>query len=336
MAENNTSNNTNPSDEIDLGQLFQMIGDVFNRIFRSFLRLFLYLKKNVLILLGLVILGGAIGFGLNKIVDKKLKTEVIVKPNLDSRNYLYEVVSEIQSNIKAKDTLFFKDLDISIENLKGFNITVESLGDTRKNVEQGMEYLELLKGFEGSSEAISDIVRAEILSKSTLINHKITFYFKDAVIGQEYARKLMAYINSNEYFMELIDVYNENAEERIKQNTALVEQIDGLISSYGDKLSSTDNSPTPQGTISFDTEEKINLRALFDLKNSLLKDMESKKVELETRTEAVKVINFGKPQPITNPVFQKNIILFPLILLGIFFTISILKYLNIKSNEMLR
>ena len=176
MAENNIPNN-NSSDEIDLGQLFQMIGNGFNRIFRSFLRLFLYLKKNALILFGLVILGGAIGFGLNLIVDKKIKTEVIVKPNLDSRNYLYEVVDEIQSNIKAKDTLFFKDLGILVENLKGFEITVESLGDTRKNAEQGIEYLELLKGFEGSSEAIADIVRAEILSKSTLINHKITFYF---------------------------------------------------------------------------------------------------------------------------------------------------------------
>lgn len=333
MAESNTPNNTNSSDEIDLGQLFQLIGKGFNSFFRGILRIFLYLKKNALILLGLIVLGGAIGYGLNRIVSKKLKTEVIVKPNLDSRNYLYEVVDEIQSNIKAKDTLFFKDLGIAIENLDGFEVTVESLGDTRKNNEQGTEYLELLKGFEGSSEAISDIVRAEILSKSTLINHKITFYFKDPIIGQEYAKKLMTYINSNEYFNELIEIYNVNSKERIKQNTKLVEQIDGLITSYGNKLASKDNNPVAQGTISFDTEEKIDLKGLFDLKNGLLKDIESKKVELKTRTEAVKVINFGKPQQVQKAFFGKNIILIPLILIGLFFLGSFLKFLNKKASN---
>ena len=322
-----------PSDEIDLGQLFQMIGNGFNRVFRSFLRLFLYLKKNALILFGLVILGGAIGFGLNQIIDKRMKTEVIVQPNMDSRNYLYEVVDEIQSNIRAKDTLFFIDLGISVENLKGFEVTVESLGDTRKNVEQGTQYLELLKGFEGSSEAISDIVRAEILSKSTLINHKITFYFKDPGIGQDYAKKLMGYINSNEYFTELIDVNKANANERIKQNQNLIKQVDGLITSYADKLAEKDNITT-SGTISFDTEEKIDLKGLFDLKNNLLKDIEIKRVELKTRMEAVKVINFGKPQQMTKPLHRKNIVLFPAILIGMFFLFSFLKYLNRKALEM--
>ena len=333
MAENNIPNN-NSSDEIDLGQLFQMIGNGFNRIFRSFLRLFLYLKKNALILFGLVVLGGAIGFGLNLIVDKRMKTEVIVKPNLDSRNYLYEVVDEIQSNIKAKDTLFFKDLGILVENLQGFEITVESLGDTRKNAEQGIEYLEILKGFEGSSEAISDIVRAEILSKSTLINHKITFYFKNPIIGQDYAKKLMKYINSNEYFVELIEVYTENSKERIKQNLELAKQIDGLIASYADKLAEKDKTTT-SGTISFDTEEKVDVTGLFNLKNNLLKDTENKKVDLKTRTEAVKVINFGKPQQVQKTFYGKKIVLIPLIFVGLFFLVSFLKFLNKKSSEIL-
>ena len=168
---------TTSSDEIDLGQLFQLIGKGFREVFRAFLGFYLYLKKNIFILGGLAILGVAIGYALNQITTNLMKTEVIVKPNMESRNYLYEVVDEIQANIKAEDTLFFKSLGISVKNLKDFEITVESLGDTRNNGDKGMEYLELLKGFEGSSEAISDIVRAEILSKSTLINHKVSFLF---------------------------------------------------------------------------------------------------------------------------------------------------------------
>ena len=333
MAVNPTPKNTSSSDEIDLGQLFQMIGNGFNRIFNALLRTFLYLKKNAIVLGGLIILAVAIGFGLNQIADKKMKTEVIVKPNLDSRKYLYEVVDEIQSNIKARDTLFFKDLGILVENLKGFEVTVESLGDTRNNVDQGTEYLELLKGFESSSEAISDIVRAEILSKSTLINHKITFYFKNPVVGQDYAKKLMKYINSNEYFVELIEVYNDNSKERIRQNMELIKQIDGLIASYADKLAEKDQTPNG-GTISFDTEEKVDVTGLFDLKNNLLKDTENKKLELQKRVEAISIINFGRPQQVQKAFFEKSIILFPMILIGTFFLFSFLKYLNRKAIEL--
>ncbi len=73
MAKEQKSNNTSSNDEIDLGQLFQMIGRGFNRIFRGLLSVFLYFKRNAIILVVLAILGALTGFGLNQIVSKKLK-----------------------------------------------------------------------------------------------------------------------------------------------------------------------------------------------------------------------------------------------------------------------
>jgi hypothetical protein len=107
MADNQFNKANNSSDEIDLGQLFNLINKGFNNLFKRFLRLFLYLKRNALLLLGLVVIGVAIGYLLNQVVSKKLKTEVIVRPQFESKNYLYDVVNEIQANIKAKDTAFF-------------------------------------------------------------------------------------------------------------------------------------------------------------------------------------------------------------------------------------
>ena len=134
------------NDEIDLGQLFQLIGRGFNQLGLGFLRLFLYLKKRALILGGLVILGVAVGFGLNQITEEKKKIEVIVRPNLDSENYLYDVVAEIESNIKAKDTTFFKDLGIEGVDLVQFEISVNPIeADKSKKVD--LDYLELLKSF---------------------------------------------------------------------------------------------------------------------------------------------------------------------------------------------
>lgn len=323
-------------DEIDLGQLFQMIGKVFDTIFRGFLGLYLYVKKNILVLGILVIVGVAIGFAMNKITTDLMKTDIIVKPNIDSRNYLYEVVDEIQANIKAKDILFFKDLGIDVENLNGFEITVEPLTDNTDNPDQVAEYLELLQVFEGSTEgpteAISDIVLTEITSKSTLINHKISFYFKDSKHGQDYAKKLMRYINSNPYFVDLIAVYNQNALKRVEKNTELVTQIDTLISSYAEKLGQN-NTSISDAKISFNNEENIDIRALFDLKKELIEDIELKKVELNTITHPIKIINFGKPQEVKKALFIDGIVLIPSLLVGLFFLISIVKYLNRKADE---
>ena len=89
MNENQIPDKQNSSDEIDLGQLFQLIGNGFNAIFNWFLRVFLYLKRNLLLLIVLVVIGLAIGYGLNQIISEKYKSEVIVKPQLESTSKRY-------------------------------------------------------------------------------------------------------------------------------------------------------------------------------------------------------------------------------------------------------
>ncbi len=331
MAKEPKTNSTSSNDEIDLGQLFQMIGRGFNRIFRWLLSVFLYFKRNAIILVVLAILGALTGFGLNQIVSNKMKSEVIVSPNLESKNYLYDVVAELQANIKAKDTVFFKSLGIDVEKLKDFEIEVTPVsGSNKKNLETEMKYLELLQSFENSG-SISDIVRAEILDKSSL-DQRITFFYRDASLGDTYARILMDYINSNSYYKEIVKTSTENAQDRIKQNDSLVQQIDVLITNYSRKML-TENTVT-EGRIVLDNEQQLNVPELFTLKNQLIRDTETKKLELEREKDAITIINFGKPQKLLKPLYQKNIFLFPLVYIGIFFLISFIKYLNKKAMEL--
>ena len=327
MADNQTNNN---SDEIDLGHLFQMIGKGFNKIFRAFLKLFLYFKKNALILLSLIVVGAGIGYGLNQIITKKLKTEVIVKPQMESKNYFYDVVDEIQANIKSKNIGFFQEIGLDIEDLSGFEISIAPVDGGKKSSESEMKFLELLQSFE-NTDAVADIVRAELQNKSSF-NHRITFFYKDAKEGKIFAEKVMKYINSNNYFDGLIEIYRENAESRIEENKSLLNQVDELISNYAKKM--TENkSISGTDRIVFDNEERINITGLFNLKNSLIKDVESKKLELTQRTEAIKVINFGKTQEVRKTIYKKTIVMIPLLFLGGFFVISFLVYLNKKAKE---
>ncbi|MEM9866870.1 MAG: hypothetical protein AAF765_04205, partial [Bacteroidota bacterium] len=195
----------NTSDEIDLGQLFRMIGNWFNKLGLGFLKLFLYLKKRALILGGLIVLGLGIGYGLNQITEEKKKIEVIVKPNLDSENYLYDVVSEIESNIKAEDTAFFKGIGVSVNKLNEFEISVEPI-EVEQRRKGDLEVLEKFK----DNPVFSSIIQDELVKNSTS-NHRITFTFKNVEEGQVFAQKIMKYINSAEFFQQLVEISNENA-----------------------------------------------------------------------------------------------------------------------------
>lgn len=326
MAEKQSQNN---SDEIDLGQLFQMIGKGFSNLFRSFLKLFLYLKKNIIILTALIFVGAVVGFILNKVVSKKYKTEVIVDPQLDSKNYLYDVIYEIEANIKAKDTAFFENAGILVPDFNGLEVTINRL-NSGSNTESDEQYLELLKSFE-DTDAIADIVRAELQNKNSY-NHRITFYYKNKEQGRKFAESVLRYINTNDYFKNLISVYMENSLSRIEENKQVLKQLDEIILNYSKKIAQPD-SFAGNDRIVMDNKETVNITGLFSLKNSLIEDIEKKKIEIEQRTAIIRTINFGKTQPVNKSFFGKKIVFIPLVLLGLFFLVTIIKYLNKKASE---
>ncbi|NNJ89706.1 MAG: hypothetical protein HKP53_09910 [Eudoraea sp.] len=331
MAKEIIPQNNDSSDEIDLGQLFALIGKGFNRVFRGFLGVFLYLKKNLVILTVLVLVGLAVGLGLRTLEDVEKKLDVIVTPHIDTKNYLYNVIAEIQADIKVKDSVFFTSLGMDMKKMDGFKIEINPLQKQQTStVEEEMKFLEILKDFD-NNEAITDILRSELLDKTTK-DERITFYFKNDEIGEEYSQKILVYINSNPYFKELLKVYNQNAQTRILLNDSLIKQIDVLINNYTDKM--LKEQSTSEGRLVLENQEPLNIPSLFDLKNSLIQDTESKKLELERRQEAITIVSFGKPHEVQKDLFAKKIVLLPLILLGLFFLFTFIKYLNKKAKEM--
>ncbi|WP_282178795.1 hypothetical protein [Maribacter stanieri] len=329
MASNQPPSTQTNSDEIDLGQLFQLLGRGFNAIFHWILRVFLYLKKNMLLLIGLVIVGLAIGYGLNKIISKKFKTEVIVKPQIESKNYLYDVVSEIQSNIKSKDTLFFKSIGVDNIDFDGLNIEISRVAEVGGS-ESDIKYLELLQSFE-NTDAIADIVRAELQNKSSF-NHRITFYYKDAIFGKVFAEKILSYINTNTYFNGLLEVYRSNANARIDENQKLLTQVDRIITNYTTGLASKGSSSSSDRIV-LDNQEQVNIADIFEYKTGLIRDIETKRLELEERTVPVSIINLGQPQVEQKSFFGESLVLIPIIFVSVFFILSVLVYLNKKSKS---
>ncbi|WP_027076545.1 hypothetical protein [Maribacter antarcticus] len=331
MAEKQPTNPQNNSDEIDLGQLFRMIGKGFNSLFSRFLRFFLYLKKNAIILIGLIVLGVVAGYVLSKVTSKKYKTEVIVKPQIDSKNYLYDVIDELTANIKAKDTAFFETIGMQAPNFNGLEITINKVNG-EISTENDEQYLEMLKSFE-DTDAIADIVRAELQNKSSY-NHRITFYYRNKEKSKEFIEGVLRYINTNQYFKGLIAIYRENSLSRIEENKQVLKQLDEIIFNYSKQIAKSE-SFAGNDRIIMDNKETVNITGLFSLKNSLIADIESKKIEIEQRKEAVRIINLGKTQQVQKQFFGKKIVFIPLFLIGLFFMVSIVRFLNKRAAEII-
>ncbi len=322
------------SDEIDLGQLIQLVKKGFNGIFRGILRVFRFLKRNAIKLGALILIGVAAGFLLNMLVDDRLETDVIVKPNFESKDYLYDAVEELQANIQARDTSFFKTLDIDINELRNFRVDIEPIEEEtevdKEMAEEDNKYLEILQNYK-DHDFVLDVVKSEILNKS-VTTHRITFTHKNAQRGEEIVGKILEYINSNPYFDQLQKVNAQNAKARIEKNGTLIKQIDEVVTNFSEGLKNRPNQ-TGQGML-FEGENGTDISGLLALKNHLNKEIERKEIELAERHQAISIINLGKTHVVKKPFFNKNIVLAPVLLLGLFFLISLMAYLNRKSKEL--
>ncbi len=331
MGEQLPTNSNNNADEIDLGQLFQMIKNALGKVFEWVLRVFLYFKKNLLVLIILGVVGIVIGYGLNQISESKQKTEIIVKPNFESKDYLYGVIKEIQSKSNGRDNVFFAKLGINLDSLKGFKVEIEPVTqDVKSNLQEELKYLEYLGDLKEDG-SIKQVIKNEVLGNS-YVNYKISFYYKDVNRGHAAAGKIMNYINDNKYFKDLREIYVENAKSRIKENDKLIAQIDVLIENYSKALGTKSDRSSGDGTVLLGGEEGLNIPSLLNLKNTLIQSNAANKISLKEMQETIKVLNFGKPHVVSKSFFSRGLVLMPIAFIGLFFVGSFLKFLNNKAK----
>ena len=333
MEDKQTTTDKNNSDEIDLGRLFQMIGNGFSKIFTVFLRVFLYFKKNFVVIAGIGIFGLAIGFGLDKIFVSLKKIEVIVKPNFGSKDYLYGAVSELKSKIEANDTLFFSNLGIDLEAVPKFEIKIEPshLG-LKSSLEENLKFGKSLGDLKDNS-IINQIIKDEILS-SSYNNPTISFYFSEGGYGRDVAQKIVEYLNTSTYFTEVKEIFLDNARQKIEKNKALIKQIDLLITNYTIALGTKVKQSIGDGMVLLGGEQGLNIPALFNLKNTLLQSIASSKLVLKEQENVINILNFGQTQEIEKMFFKNRKTLIPTVLIGFFFLWSLLKYLNKKALQL--
>ena len=104
-------NNIETNEEMDIVQLFQKISNLFLNltliVFRAFKELFVNWKTISLI----IVLGVALGFIAENIIedDSTKEASVLLKINFDAGNYVYDAISLINQKIESEDENFFSN-----------------------------------------------------------------------------------------------------------------------------------------------------------------------------------------------------------------------------------
>ena len=300
---------TNSQDqEIDLGQIGKGIKNFFNGMVNSFFDFLFFIKKKIIIISILIIVGILLAFSLD---SKVYKHEISVIPNFGSNEYLYKKIEQVDTKLREKDILFFNELGIkSYEDILSIEIEAyPGVYDFIKTNSEEKTNFELLK-LMAEDVNIDKILKDEMTSKN-YYHHKITIETKGMFKKEELITPLLNYLNTNSYFENLQKISYNNLKEKIIFNDSLSKQIDKLI------ILMSSNSGS--GTISI--SEKNSIPELIEKKDKLIKENQQSFLAENIYDKIIKeesiIINIREYKTL----LLNNKILFPLILILLYFVI---------------
>lgn len=230
---------TNSQDqEIDLGQLSKKIGNFFQTLIDSFFDFILFLKRNIIIIAALFILGVVLGY----LLDKKTKVydhEIVVLPNFGSVDYLYSKINLINSKIKEGDTVFLKSIGIK-EPKKLDLVEVEPIIDVYRFVEQRESNFDLIRLMAEDGD-LDKIIEDKITSKNYPF-HLILIKTQKKFKKDEFIDPIMSYLESSEYFSVVQKEMFQSLKTEIASNEQTIIQINNILNEFNNTTASNSKS----------------------------------------------------------------------------------------------
>lgn len=270
---------TNSQDqEIDLGQIGKGIKNFFQGIINSFFDFIFFLKKKIIIVGSLFVIGVVLGYFLDK--NSSYTQDILVIPNFESNEYLYKKIDFLNSRIIEKDTAFFTSIGVS--NSDNINkIGIKAVNGVFQFVNQGGENkqnFELIK-LMAEDGNIEEIVKSDATSRNYYL-HNITFKTSEKITQKDVIDPILKYLQDNNFYKTQQKIYQNNIDNKIKFNDSLIVQIDKLI------LNLSNNKG---GNISFSEEKGIS--ELINKKDLLIKETQNLFLNQSLFEEIIKTQN---------------------------------------------
>jgi hypothetical protein len=242
--------------EIDLSQIGKSISKGLQKVVNRCFDLLFFIQKKLLIVFVLLVIGGGVGYYLDK--EPNYTNEIVVIPNFGSNEYLYDKINLISLKLKEKDKAFFTK--IGINNIKDFiSIEIQHVNGIYNfiNSESQKNNFELVKLMAEDGD-LDKIIEDKTTSKNYYL-HSIKIKTAIAYNQKDLIDPLLNYLQQSEYFIKLQKIQQNNLEEKLVANKSLIAQIDQIVLSLSQNKTGSSVSISENTGLSDLIQKKDNL-----------------------------------------------------------------------------
>jgi hypothetical protein len=287
MANQQPVPNNSSSEEVDLGQLFQLIGngfrkffnfigDIFKGIFNIIIHFLLFIQKHFLKFAIASIVGLAIGVYIDFIKEPRYISTMVVEPNFNSVQQLYNNVTFYNELAEAEDsTALAEALDITRREasfIKEFS--VESYSDENQKVQL---FDKFVRSLDTTTQKAIDMEKYLLNFNSLDARfHTISITATDNSIAKKLQPSIINSISRNDYFNLQKDISDINLNLQDSIYKKQITEIDSLQLLYKKVMIKEADNPMQGTNISLgenggkENKELALINKMEELKTSLV------------------------------------------------------------------
>ncbi len=314
---NNNSNTTNSEEqEIDLSQVSKKIGNLFQSFLDWIFDGVLFLKRNIIIISILFVVGAGLGFYMDK-SEKVYENQMIVIPNFESVDYLYAKVELLNSKIKERDYPFLTKLGIK-DPEKIVRIEVEPVIDIYRFIDNSDENFQMIKLMAEDGD-IQKILKDNITSKNYKF-HLISFMTRGLTNRDKTSEPLLKFFNDSDYYRMVQKERINNIRLKIKTNEETIAQINGILNQFSSNTSSQQKSDK---LIYYN--ENTQLNDVIKTKDQMVNELGHLNIEINNFQDIIKESSATINVRNTKALNGKMKLVLPVLFVGMFLFFGMLR-----------
>lgn len=231
------------SDEVDLGQLFKLIGNAFDRFFRFVSRIFtgffrlillflLFIQKHFIKFVAVIVIGLALGVYLDMKKEPLYISSMVIEPNFNSVQQLYNNIGFYGELARARDSLALAEvLNITPQealSIRGFK--VESYSDENQKI---VLFDKFVRSLDSTTKRAIDF-KAYLKNFNSLDArfHTISVTASDNSVAKKIQPAIISSISNNNYFNLQKSISDSNIKLQDSLYNKQITEIDSLQSLY--------------------------------------------------------------------------------------------------------
>ena len=297
-----TAKNKN-EEEVDLGSLFTVIGNgfknffnfiasIFKGIFHKLILILIFFKLHFVKFTIAVLLGGIAGFFLEKNKEIKFSSNLIVKPNFESTQLLYENINYYNDLVKEQNTKhlasIFKIDSSRAASLRKFEITPLTNSNDIINA-----YDEFILDVDTLTVKSYDFENFEAsFTDYDYLVHNIEVKATVSDIFKELENTIINSIEKNTFFTKIKNLTKENLNTKDSILKANFIEVDSLRNVYMRAI--IEGAKNNSNGTNIDLGSKSNATKendLFEIDRKIIYDLSQTYQDIATKSDVINIIS---------------------------------------------